>query len=324
MNEPVYRYIEVAVYALLNFLPFLVLGLMPFREKMRFSPRVTLLLITLLTAMQIFTGIVCTFYAGAYVAVLSALSTLLYAGFYFLAVRDSAGKIVFTLLMLSNVANLVVVCSKCAEGLIFGDIALESYRWTHSLCMAGVHLFTTLPLGIYIHRRYVPALTGRGLGAVWHYLWLVPAIFYFIWYAFLYGQPGSSLEICLKPFNSLYLFVINLGAVFVYHTVLRLITEQEKNMALEKRNHQLATQHIQYENLQEKIEEARHARHDLRHHIILLRAYLQEKNYAELENHLCRLQDCARPVRHSPVQKPRLERPFALFCPPGTACGHRL
>ena len=47
----------------------------------------------------------------------SALSTALYAAFYFLAVKKHFGKTLFTLLMISNLANFAVISAKCIEGL---------------------------------------------------------------------------------------------------------------------------------------------------------------------------------------------------------------
>ena len=51
-----FRIIEVIVYSLLNFLPFLVLALYPFRHSLRFSKGVTGLLIGLLTIIQVLKG----------------------------------------------------------------------------------------------------------------------------------------------------------------------------------------------------------------------------------------------------------------------------
>lgn len=291
MNQAFYRYLEVSVYAILNFLPLMVLALLPFRHRLRFSAPITAGLVLALTAVQIAIGLCASFFTHQYVAVLSPLSTVLYAAFYFLAVKTNPGKAIFTLLMLSNIANLIVVSSKCMEGLIFGGIALESYRWTHSLCMAAMHLVMTLPLGFYMHKWYTPTISKRFTGAVWRYLWLIPATFYYTWYTFLYGQGADSLEVALQPMSTVYLLIINMGALLIYHTVLRLIKEQEKNMELEERNHQLTLQGLQYENLREKVIEARHAKHDLRHHITLMKEYLREGKYEELERYLNRYQN---------------------------------
>ena len=50
---PLYRMAEVALYALLNFLPFLVLAIYPFRNSLRFSRKSTGFLIGELTVIQL-------------------------------------------------------------------------------------------------------------------------------------------------------------------------------------------------------------------------------------------------------------------------------
>lgn len=72
-----FRIIEVIVYSLLNFLPFLVLALYPFRHSLRFSKGVTGLLIGLLTIIQVLIGICVAFVSGNYAAVASVVSIIL-------------------------------------------------------------------------------------------------------------------------------------------------------------------------------------------------------------------------------------------------------
>ena len=96
-----------------------------------------------------------------------------------------------------------------------------------------------------------------------------------MWYYAFYGNISrSSLEIALRPKNTLFLIVINIGAALIYYIVTRLISEQNKSLELKEKNHQLIMQSIQYENLREKITDARRAKHDVRHHIALMQEYL--------------------------------------------------
>ena len=53
---PIYRIIEDSVYSLLNFIPFLLLALYPFRRCLRFSPRVTAVLIASMTVIRLVLG----------------------------------------------------------------------------------------------------------------------------------------------------------------------------------------------------------------------------------------------------------------------------
>ena len=284
---PIYRIIEVAVYSLLNFLPFLVLALYPFRRSLRFSGRVTGILIALVTAVQLLLGAWAAFGSGNNAGKVSAVSTLLYAAFYFLAVKKHFGKTFFTLLMISNIANLAVISSKCAEGIIFPALATQSYRWSFSLMLFIVEAILALPIFLYMKTVFTPAVEKEPPGFEWRYLWLIPATFYIMWYYTFYGNVSrTGLEIALRPKNTLFFFIVNVGAILIYYVVTRLILEQNKTLELKERNHQLTMQAMQYENLQEKITEARRAKHDVRHHIALMQEYLNNGDYAALKEYL--------------------------------------
>ena len=50
---PLYRIIEICVYSLLNFLPFMALALYPFRSRLRFSAKKTVCIIVVLSLIHI-------------------------------------------------------------------------------------------------------------------------------------------------------------------------------------------------------------------------------------------------------------------------------
>ncbi len=284
---PVYRLIEVWVYSLLNFLPFLVLALYPFGNRLRFSRPVTGILIGLMTLVQLGLGTWAAFFSNGRAGIVSAVSTVLYAAFYILAVKTSFAKILFTLLMTSNNANLIVMASKCLEGQLFSELATQAYRWSFSLCMFAVELVLWFPLRQYMKKVYTPAVEREPSGFEWKYLWLIPATFYIIWYYEIYGNTTqSSLNVALQPRNTAFLFLINVGAFLVYYVVTRLIFEQDKNMELSEKNHRLAMSELQYDSLRERIAEARRAKHDVRHHIALMQELLRKEEYGELEKYL--------------------------------------
>lgn len=144
-----------------------------------------------------------------------------------------------------------------------------------------------IPLFIYTKKVYTPAVEKEPTGIEWRYLWLIPATFYLIWYYVLYNNNGkSSLETALDVGNAIFLFFINIGACLVYYVIANLINEQEKNIRLSEKNHRLAMQNLQYENLQDKIADARRAKHDVRHHISLMQEYVRNREYDELEKYL--------------------------------------
>lgn len=211
---PLYRIAEVSVYSLLNFLPFLVLALYPFRNRLRFSKPITGVLIALMTVVQVGLGLWAAFFSGGKASLVSAVSTVLYAAFYLLAVDASFWKILFTLLMTSNNANFIVIASKCIEGWAFPELAGQSYRWSFSLCMLLVEFVLWFPLRRYVQKVYTPAVERETTGFEWRFLWLIPATFYLLWYYEIYANSAqSSLKIALQPKNTVFLFFINVGAM---------------------------------------------------------------------------------------------------------------
>lgn len=279
---PGYRFLEVVLASLLNTVPFLVLAVYPFRRQLRFPVPGTVAAAVLFGLMQIATDLIGTF-SQIPAGIPPLITTGLWTAFYFVLVKDWFGRLLFVLLVLSNAANLVKVLAKCLEGFLFGSLALESCRWSFCLCLVMAHVVVTVPLAFFIRRYFIkgiPIQTSR-----WCYLWLIPGIFYVIWYYHLYFV-GNSLEVALDYRNALFLLFINIAALLVYHTVILLLMEQKKATGLLQENHLLSMGKLQYDNLQQRINEARQARHDLRHHTYLIREYLREGKFQELEAYL--------------------------------------
>lgn len=156
---PLYRLVEVGIYSLLNFLPLMVLALYPFRHRLRFSKTATVGLVVALSLVQIFLGWQAAFFSTN-AGLLSAVSTLLYAAFYFFAVKVKVGKTGFTLLLLSNNASFIVITSKCLEGILFPSLAYESYRWSFSLCMLMTEAVVWGP-AFYLHEKGLHTCGGK-------------------------------------------------------------------------------------------------------------------------------------------------------------------
>ena len=90
---------------------------------------------------------------------------------------------------------------------------------------------------------------------------------------------SSSLQAARDLRNVLFLLFLNLAALLVYHTVVLLLLEQKKAADLLLENHLLTMQQLQYDNLQQRIDEARQARHDVRHHALLSLEYLRSGKF---------------------------------------------
>ncbi len=283
---PFYRYMEVTVYSLLNFLPFMVLAIYPFRQDLRFSPAVTGLGVGINALVH--AGIALLKYHTTYNGLLSLACTACHALFLALFIKNHYGKAVFTILVLTNISNFVVVASKCLEGFLFPTLALQHHRWSNSVTMLAMELVVLIPLAFYFDRVYCKALEKKAPTVLWRYLWLIPLTFYAVWFRNFYFSQEGAMTLALRPRHTLFSLVINGGALLVYTMIVKLIEEQDRNEKLREREYHLTMQHAQYGNLQDRVEEARRAKHDLRQHIHVVSAYLKEKKYEELEQYIAR------------------------------------
>lgn len=290
--------------SLLNFLPYLAFMLRLFREKLRYSVRVTAVFIALLSACVIFLNVLSAGPLNPLADMISLLDAVLYLLTACALIEEPVGKTVFCLLTLCNIANFITTASKCLEGFLCPALAGELYTWLSALCMATVELVVLLPLAVAINRRYRKILTSaQPIG--WVYLWIIPATFYLIWYyTFYYGTDRSSLSLALDPKISAYLFCLNACMLLICHVILKFVEEQQKNAALQAQKHLLNIVNIQYKSLERQVEDARVARHDMRHHLLIINDLLLREDYKGLSDYL-------KPFLES---LPQLDRPL-VYCP---------
>ncbi len=277
---------EVILYGLVNFLPCILLAVYPFRRSLRFPLWGMVVGILLNSVIHVAVEI------GKYYTdrngLLSFLCSVVHAAFMAAWIRGHYGKSMFTLLMMTNISNFIITTSKCLEGLLFPAMAMEYHRWTNSLCMVAVDVVVLIPLYFYIKIIYCKAVEPEVSNKVWRWLWLIPLTFYAVWFRNFYFSAEGSMVLALRPRHFLYSLIINSGALLTYAMVAQLIIGRVENERLREIEHIHALQRAQYGMLQDRIEEARRAKHDTRQHLHIISAYLQDKKYDELEEYIGR------------------------------------
>ncbi len=277
--------LEGVFYAVMNAFPYTFPVLAAFRRRWRFGASATFILTAVIALLQTATTVLRLFLPYGRSPLFDVAISLLYIAFIFLVIRDHVGRLVFTILVLTNVGNLVNVLSKCAEGLLFPSFAPLRYHVTYPLLMLPVQLVLLPLIYLLVFRGLCPddAEEDANSGFVWRYLWLIPAVFYLIWMQHFYASGKTALESAMDPLGTLYLLLINAGSVLIYRVIVQLERTRANNRRLLAENHALNLRSVQYESLRRRVEETRQARHDLRHHIILLRKVRDEHDFAALD-----------------------------------------
>lgn len=275
---------EAVLFTFLNSFPYMILVLISFRKRFRFSKKITMLLLAAASVSQVTLNTYRLFSSQVQNPVFDLIISSIYVGFIFLAIKDRFGKLVFTVLVLMDLGNLVIVTSKCIEGMFFPDAALLRYHFTYSLVMLPI-LAVMLPAVYLLIFRCITDddIFEQSSGLVWRYLWLIPAVFYLIWTQHFYSTGKSALENALDPLSTGYLLLIDMGSVLIYRTVVQISSLYNRNARLQEDNHELQLQKMQYDIIEQRMEDMRRTRHDLRHHVILLRQIKQTGDFSQID-----------------------------------------
>ena len=284
---------EVLLHAFLNSFPYFVLAIYAFRGHWRFSKKITILLLFVAEIAQLIILPLNVILFGSTSPVLDILLAVIHVAFFFAVVKDHLGKLIFAVLVITNLGTTVLICSKCLEGLIFPELALLKYHYTYLIItLILIIIFTPLIYLLIFKDMYESGKETsdkyiedkKVSGYMWHYLWIIPAIFYLIWNYVSYSGNLSSNENRMNPINALFLLSINAGSILIYRMIIKTVKMHEKNTALLAENHVLSIQRLQYDSLNERLENMRRTRHDLRHYTALLTQIRDNKDFDALDD----------------------------------------
>lgn len=281
-----FRTFEIALFALCNFAPYIVLSLYAFSKHFRFSKLTTGVVCTLLMCIQFATRYWSALHGINTSVMMSIVRLVIFMIGYAVLFDQKLGKVVFLELIFANIGNFILIAAVCIERNVFPNIDHQLYCWHASAMMILLHLLTTVPLAFAIKKYFIPMLENHWVGKEWNYYWIVPTVFYIIWQYQINGGTETGLENIQNPYNVAFLFIINIGALIIYYIMLLLDGQLARNLELEEERHYHDVERIEYQTLQERMEETRRIRHDLKHHIHTVCYYLEEKEYDKLQEYV--------------------------------------
>ncbi len=292
MNQYPYHIWETVLWSLVTSFPFIPLVLYTFRGHWRFGKKVTFAFSGIILVVQtILREIQFYMVSESYSSLCDMIIAVFYILFIFIALKEHIGKLIFTVLVLSNLGDFSVYCGKFLENLFFPECAKLQYHFTYPLFMMLI-LLVELPLiYLFVFRNICSHDAAENDTAdhenignyLWRYLWIVPAVFYLIEAQFFYASHLQGFESFMSLINNLYLLIIDVGTVIIYRIIIQTAELYKRNTALLTENHVLSIQRLQYDSLNERLENMRRTRHDLRHHTALLRQIRQSGDISALD-----------------------------------------
>lgn len=283
----------------------MILLLLPLRRKLR-VPLFwgTALLIGALTLGSIpaflmgYNPMTQSYYFGALIntAMLVAVSVLM---LHFLTgVRCL--QLLFLLLLTKSYGEYVLTLSLLCYRSFFYDRG----SYVILLCMAGCYLLTLPLMALFFTKLIQPLMEEGGSLPFWRYLWLMPTGFYVVYCLAVYTDYLGSVGMVTSYMGLIILLFWILGSFATYFVVVKMLSitvtaaHMQEQLAVSELQNEI--QHQRLDSLQSSIEETQRTRHDLRHHVTMLRTMAQRGNWEDACRYLDQLASASPPALEQP------------------------
>lgn len=289
---------ETIFYVIVNTVPYILFVVYTFRNHLRFSRKVNVVFFIIANLLICSLSVIRMSFDAFPSAAGDVLISLLQIGLIFIVIKDHPGKLIFVVFSLTNFANMAIIISKFLESRFFPNEALLRYHFTYTIFLLFVEVIMLPLLYLFVYRAVCPedneslglSLTehAQEISHMWLSLWLIPALFYIVWvYHFYFGEKSALLK-AMDPIDTGYIVLVDIGSVLIYRTILNLVSTQEKYLRLQAENQSFSMREVQYDSLNRQIEETRRTRHDLRHHVNILKIIRETGDMETLDDLIAR------------------------------------
>ncbi len=275
------RLLNLIFYSLVNFIAYIPLVYFPFRRKFRFSDRISYGLLGLMSIG--FIGLTAAVDLGMpafLIPILTLAATVFTMG---IGIKDDLGKTVVTFLIEYNNATFVNVLAKNLQAWFFPEYSGQMFHWSHSIFILVGLIVIYITDGLYTMRIYQNVIDMQTTSKAWNYIWVTPMSYFIFWIGYVSFSDAYRNGTLENPFVILILILMSICSFVTYYIIIQLVYNENERMRLE---YQDQMGQFQYKNMTQKIDDARKARHDLRHHFLLLSSMAQEEDLQGIRNYV--------------------------------------
>lgn len=257
---------ELIINEALNTFPFLFVGYLPAQESLRFSKRRTLLRMVLWEC-----GYLCIFgllvkfgFPAVYV---QYLAIPMFLALMMLNFRTDKWIILFHFIF---TIDYLLAIRAATFFLCENNIALDFYSWQAGLVTLIMTVSTLIPMSTFLH-EILKTLMSVEIHDFWMTAWLLPFVattMILLLTGDIRSGHVSSLALLARILLLLCMFMLSHLLILFMKNLQEQIIASERNKTMENL---LRVHTEQFEMLKTRIMESRRARHDFRHHRMVLK-----------------------------------------------------
>lgn len=284
------HYTYPAAITFLQVLPQIFLCLLLLRNQLRFSLKTTLLIATsLLVFTSISTSVLYTLPhpLANWRIYFTIFTLLLCVSLYLFVAKGTLWQNLFTVFVIEGYGdNLSALTKILHHAYLSNNPSIETYFLAQCIALA-----LSFPLMYFITIKVLrPIAETDSRLPFWRYLWILPVSYSIIFRIDIFPStltPLAETAVSPSPFllaNWVFLTLL------CHYVVLRMLQEMMKKGELQEKLHistlELSIRKKQYETLRRSIDATARARHDLRHFLLGLRAYVKAKDRRGIEQYV--------------------------------------
>lgn len=272
---------ELIINEALNTFPFLFVGYLPAQENLRFSKRRSLLRMVLWEC-----GYLCIFgllvkfgFPAVYVQYLAAP---MFLALMMLNFRTDKWIILFHFIF---TLDYLLAIRAATFFLCENNIALDFYSWQAGLVTLIMAFSTLIPMSTFLHET-LKTLMSVEIHDFWMTAWLLPFVattMILLLTGDIRSGHVSSLALLARILLLLCMFMLSHLLILFMKNLQEQIIASERNKTMENL---LRVQTEQFEMLKTRIMESRRARHDFRHHRMVLQDMADRNDLHGIQTYL--------------------------------------
>ncbi len=239
--QSAFRALEIILYAVASFLPFVPPLLYSFRPFYRFKIRTARIIVAFFVVAYI--ALIFWSTTGVPSYFINICTTMLLILISMIVVKGHYGQLLTTVFIVQNTAILVRVLAKYSENFFAQEYAAQYYRWTNLICLIIWELAALSLYRYFTVNVYGPALSHRTNTNVWSYLWVIPATYYMIWnvYLFSFYHQMTTVSLMRRTATVVMMAIISIGAWITNFIICMFLNEE--------------AQHERYERIQSELQD---------------------------------------------------------------------
>ena len=271
-------------------IPGVLLAYLPVKSYLRQTPlKLTAWLLPLLLGICIFGGAVCCALHLPTRRILFPLLPVIML-IYHKTLKISVWKSASIFLAVFAVFACINSLSRAVNALITADLPItENKLWFRT----GAGIFYNVICLLFVLAAWYPVrhyvqtmIADENFAQTWYVFWILPVIFIGVNLFMIPKYRGTLYTGRVLQCYIVLSLVLLIILLLFYVMFLMMAVSLNRNARLQQENHFLSLQQERYENLCMAIEEAKQARHDIRHHFVQLSSLAEQGDMEKIKKYL--------------------------------------